>query len=69
MSKHNKVNKGNYDQAGRLTPDEAAREEGKIVNAKRGTGGTRPERGQAGSSGVSSRDEPASPSRRSGRAE
>ena len=26
MSKHNKVNKSNYDQAGRLTPDELARE-------------------------------------------
>jgi len=26
MSKHNKVNKSNYDQAGRLTPDEIARE-------------------------------------------
>ena len=26
MSKQNKVNKNNYDQAGRLTPDEIARE-------------------------------------------
>ena len=26
MSKHNKVNKTNYDQRGRLTPDELARE-------------------------------------------
>ncbi len=26
MSKHNKVNKSNYDQGGRLTPDELARE-------------------------------------------
>ena len=26
MSKHNKTNKSNYDQAGRLTPDEMARE-------------------------------------------
>lgn len=26
MSKHNKVNKSNYDQGGRLTPDEIARE-------------------------------------------
>jgi hypothetical protein len=26
MSKPNKVNKSNYDQAGRLTPDELARE-------------------------------------------
>jgi hypothetical protein len=26
MSRHNKVNKSNYDQGGRLTPDELARE-------------------------------------------
>jgi hypothetical protein len=26
MSRHNKVNKTNYDQGGRLTPDEIARE-------------------------------------------
>jgi hypothetical protein len=26
MSKHNKVNKSNHDQKGRLTPDELARE-------------------------------------------
>lgn len=26
MSKHNKVNKSNYDQGGRLTPDDLARE-------------------------------------------
>ena len=26
MSKHNKVNKSNYDQGGRLTPDDMARE-------------------------------------------
>ena len=26
MSKHNKVNKSNYDQAGRLTPDEMGRD-------------------------------------------
>jgi len=26
VSKHNKVNKSNYDQGGRLTPDEMARE-------------------------------------------
>jgi hypothetical protein len=28
MSKHNKANKNNYTQAGRLTPDEMAREIG-----------------------------------------
>jgi hypothetical protein len=31
MSKHNKVNKSNYDQGGRLTPDELAREQKKQV--------------------------------------
>ena len=30
MSKPNKVNKNNYDQAGRLTPDEMARERKKM---------------------------------------
>jgi hypothetical protein len=30
MSKHNKVNPDHYHQAGRMTPDEAARERGKI---------------------------------------
>ena len=30
MSKQNKVNKGNYDQAGRLTPDDMARERKKM---------------------------------------
>jgi hypothetical protein len=29
MSKHNKVNKDRYTQRGRLTPDEAAREQAK----------------------------------------
>ena len=32
MSKLNKVNKGNYDQAGRLTPDEMARERKKMMH-------------------------------------
>lgn len=31
MSKHNKVNKSNYDQAGRLTPDEMARERARAI--------------------------------------
>ena len=31
MSKHNKVNKTNYDQAGRLTPDEMAREQARRI--------------------------------------
>ena len=30
MSRQNKVNKGNYDQAGRLTPDDMARERAKM---------------------------------------
>jgi hypothetical protein len=33
MSKHNKVNKSNYDQGGRLTPDEMARERMKQAEA------------------------------------
>ena len=32
MSKHNKVNKSNYDQGGRLTPDELARERAKQIH-------------------------------------
>ena len=32
MSKQNKVNKTNYDQAGRLTPDELARERAKQIH-------------------------------------
>jgi hypothetical protein len=43
MSKHNKVNRDAYTQAGRLTPDEAARERQKLVphpgdRARRRTG-------------------------------
>ncbi len=30
MSRYNKVNKSNYDQAGRLTPDDLAREQEKM---------------------------------------
>jgi hypothetical protein len=37
MSKHNKVNKSNYDQAGRLTPDEMARERQKQDAAAKAT--------------------------------
>jgi hypothetical protein len=32
MSRANKVNKSNYDQAGRLTPDELARERAKQIH-------------------------------------
>jgi hypothetical protein len=38
MSKHNKVNKSNYDQGGRLTPDEMARERVKQGEAGRASG-------------------------------
>lgn len=34
MSKQNKVNKSNYDQQGRLTPDEMARERMKQAEAR-----------------------------------
>ena len=37
MSKHNKVNKSNYDQEGRLTPDEMARERQKQNAAAKAT--------------------------------
>ena len=33
MSRLNKVNKGNYDQAGRLTPDEMGREREKMAGS------------------------------------
>ena len=36
MSKPNKVNKSNYDQAGRLTPDELAREHKKQAQVSPG---------------------------------
>jgi hypothetical protein len=38
MSKPNKVNKSNYDQAGRLTPDEMARERAKQGEAGKASG-------------------------------
>jgi hypothetical protein len=38
MSKQNKVNKSNYDQGGRLTPDEMARERAKQGEAGRASG-------------------------------
>jgi len=56
MSKLNKVNKGNYDQAGRLTPDEMGRERKKMMHETqpgqeqlRGQG-QQPARGERGSS-------------------
>jgi hypothetical protein len=42
MSKHNKVNPGAYTQAGRLSPDDAARERMKQIDA----GSTRPLEGR-----------------------
>jgi hypothetical protein len=55
MSRLNKVNKGNYDQGGRLTPDEMARERKKMmpnpVNQERVTGNApEPRRGERVSS-------------------
>jgi hypothetical protein len=41
MSKANKVNKSNYDQGGRLTPDDLARER-KKMNEVRGAGKREP---------------------------
>jgi hypothetical protein len=42
MSRHNKVNKSNYDQGGRLTPDEMARERKKQAEVSaRAKGGER----------------------------
>ena len=38
MSKQNKVNKNNYTQAGRLTPDDMARERKVQTSASLGTG-------------------------------
>ena len=53
MSKQNKVNKSNYDQDGRLTPDEMARERAKQGEAGRASGdktwpGGTPSSGNAG---------------------
>jgi hypothetical protein len=53
MSKHNKANKNNYIQAGRLTPDDMARErekmrqvehaaEDKVTDRPHGSDATRP---------------------------
>ena len=56
MSRQNKVNKGNYDQAGRRTPDDLAREREKMSGShdrvrnqesrprKRGERGSSPDR-------------------------
>ena len=47
MSKPNKANKNNYDQAGRLTPDELAREREKQANVTaKGTGAKEQTRGE-----------------------
>ena len=55
MSKHNKVNKNNYDQGGRLTPDELARERmrqtsvtGRAPRQENVTGKLREQRGGQG---------------------
>jgi hypothetical protein len=47
MSKPNKANKNNYDQAGRLAPDELARERSKQANiTAKGTGARERARGE-----------------------
>lgn len=49
MSKHNKVNKTNYVQAGRLTPDEMARERAREIymsDTRRKFNGSRQSRDQ-----------------------
>ena len=64
MSKQNKVNKSNYDQAGRLTPDDMARERKKMMPA------TQPVRDQVkGKASGPRHDEPASSQDRSEREE
>ena len=60
MSKQNKVNKGQYDQAGRLTPDEMARERKKMRDMKPG---------HEGITGQTGHGEPASSQDRSEREE
>jgi hypothetical protein len=51
MSKQNKVNKTNYDQGGRLTPDDLARERMKQGEQSRAKGP--PSRSRFGEAGVS----------------
>ena len=63
MSKQNKVNKNNYDQAGRLTPDELARERARQIHVA-GAQKKFSERARQ----ASHRDEPASSPDRTGRA-
>jgi len=55
MSRQNKVNPGQYTQAGRLSPDDAAREQ-----RKQGTGGNsdRSRARNAAGSGISNRESP-----------
>ena len=63
MSKHNKVNKSNYDQGGRLTPDELARERARQIHVA-GAQKKFSERARQ----ASRRDEPASSQDRTERA-
>ena len=64
MSKHNKVNKNNYDQAGRLTPDDMARERKKMMTANQSDAAR-----ITGKASEPRRDEPASSPDRSEREE
>jgi hypothetical protein len=61
MSKHNKVNKSNYDQGGRLTPDEMARERAKQGEAGRASGDKTWPGDSGGSSGQDAGREPNRP--------
>ena len=63
MSKPNKANKSNYIQAGRLTPDDMARE-----RKRQGRGSAEMQREQITGKGAT-RDAPAPNRRRSGREE
>lgn len=55
MSKHNKVNKDHYTQRGRLTPDEAAREQ---VKQRQAASPKQTEGGQFGGRAVTPKDKP-----------
>ena len=58
MSKHNKVNKSNYDQGGRLTPDDMARER---MNQGRMTGRAKSKENVIGKTRSSAGQEPNRP--------
>ena len=72
MSRQNKVNKSNYDQAGRLTPDDMARERKKMMRAADMAGRDRVRGKEAEprrQTAPADRGEPASSQARAGREE